>query len=359
MPIAVPVVEVVGMESLVTMSLRIDVQDESESSGDPPVGSNPRGARHARLTGMTGLSAVWRSDSWRADADAWVRQECDRLGLAIVGDTDQARVRFWSTQLTVPTSTGQLWFKANNPDQAFEAALVDELSRIDPDRVVAPLAVDVTRGWMLSPDHGPTLLDRPDTDRAVWARVVADFADLQRRVAPHGDALIATGLSPLEPGDLPAFVLDVVDEGAARPAADPRHVDEELSARVRRVLPTVERWAEELAAGPVPLSLEHNDLHLNNAFAPHPDETSLRFFDFGDAVWAHPFTSLNVPLEMAMGEWETDARSPDIRYVVDAYLERWSDLAQPAELRRLADIAFAPRRGASAGVVATRSAACR
>ncbi len=56
--------------------------------------------------------------------------------------------------------------------------------------------------------------------------------------------------------------------------------------RVAAMRPTYRGWCERLAASPVPASIDHNDLHAWNILAGE------RFYDWGDAVVAHPFASM-------------------------------------------------------------------
>ena len=108
------------------------------------------------------------------------------------------------------------------------------------------------------------------------------------------------------------------------PADDPEHMDSERAAEVAGSFELLSRDADLLTTGPIPLSLEHNDLHDNNAFVPS-----------GDAVWAHPFSSLLIPLNVMREEWNAGYDDPRLQRVVDAYLEAWSNLASRAELREL------------------------
>lgn len=286
------------------------------------------------------MPTVWTSRAWRDDAESWIREAVVTAGHEITGEIEQVRVRVWSTQLTVPTTEGVLWFKENHPGQAAEASVVDELARIVPDHVVVPLAVERSRGWLLTPDHGPTLASLASTDDDTWCRVVAEFADLQRRVADHRDELAAAGLAPL----LPSMAADQLEQQIERlrrlPPSDVAYVGPDLAERVLLALPALRQTAQRLAAALPPVeSLEHNDLHQNNVFARRPDETTLRFFDFADAVWAHPFTSLAVPVEALCTAWETDPEDPRIERVVDSYLDVWSDQGTRSDLRTAATLA--------------------
>jgi aminoglycoside phosphotransferase (APT) family kinase protein len=82
----------------------------------------------------------------------------------------------------------------------------------------------------------------------------------------------------------------------------------------------------------VPASLDHNDLHPGNVLDGGAPGAAVRFYDWGDAVIAHPFTSLTVPLRFfAEGPVRDAAR--------DAYLEVFADLAPHDELVATAQLA--------------------
>jgi hypothetical protein len=192
----------------------------------------------------------WTSPAWRAEAEAWARAQLALDGRAVNGPVVQPQVRIWSTQLTIPTTAGVVWFKENNPGQAFEAALIAELAGIASSHVVPPLAVDLDRGWLLSADHGSTLMSLSATDQHVWARVVGDFAHLQRRTTSDADRLRATGLPELPPPACVSFVDESLAELARLPESDPRQVSADLARRVDRTLPRLEEKATLLIEGP-------------------------------------------------------------------------------------------------------------
>ncbi len=285
-------------------------------------------------------SELWATGTWRADAVRWIDAALQDAGLTRVGDVERPRIRPWSTELVVETDAGRTWFKENCPGQAFEAGLVAALSRLVPDHVVAPLAVDTARGWMLTPDHGPTLQALGHTDPVTWERVMTDYADAQRRCSRHDAELAAAGLPAMRPQDVAAWAELRTADLAAMPAGDPRRIDADGVARIRAYASDLQRWCDLLAASPVPLSLEHNDLHDNNTFVPQASETRLRFFDFGDSVWAHPFSSLLVPFNVLGRQLQATPSDPRMGRVFDAYLEVWDDLADRSQLRELARAAM-------------------
>ncbi len=98
-------------------------------------------------------------------------------------------------------------------------------------------------------------------------------------------------------------------------------------------LPQVQLWCEELGRSPIPMSIQHDDLHDGNVFADG------RFFDWGDASVQHPFGVLLVSLRVAADNLGVGDDDPALDELRDAYLEPWSDLASRAQLLREAQLA--------------------
>ncbi len=285
----------------------------------------------------TAWEQVWTTEQWRAEVTGWVDTVLAARGITRTGAVEQPRVRMWSTALTVPTDAGRHWFKVNCPALVHEAGLVAALAELAPDHVVVPVGVEPDRGWMLSADHGQTLREAGRSDERAWTRILTEYADLQRRTLGHGAALHAAGLPVLAPQDAAGYVASQLDLLSSLPPGHPRYVDRGLVARVREVLPRLEKVGTVLAEGPVPLALDHNDLHDNNTFAPTGDETTLRFFDFGDALWAHPFCSTLIVVNVVTDPDGLDLDDAAVTRLLDAYLSRWTDFAPLAELRVLLD----------------------
>jgi hypothetical protein len=268
---------------------------------------------------LTDRLALWASDGWRVEALRWVDARLAEVGARRTGAATGLRVRPWATVFTTTTTIGAVWLKAMAPGTAFEARLYPLLVRLVPEYVLHPVAVDVDRGWVLLPDGGPSVHDRLRGAARMKATVsaVRRYADLQRRLAPHLAELLATGITDM------------------RPAVVPRRWDEALAwagegvrPDVRALGPQVADWAARLADAPGAASLDHNDLHQFNLLG---DESSIRFYDWGDSFVSHPFASLAVALEFT---------EPDDRAAVrDAYLEQYADLGPHDELVGIAVIA--------------------
>jgi hypothetical protein len=294
---------------------------------------------------VKGHAERWASPSWRREATTWITGALAEQGITVTGEIEQPRIRFWATSLTVPTDIGRVWFKENHPSQAFEAALVDVISGVAPDHVIPVVAIEPSRGWLMTLDQGPTLREveetqGPDAVEDHWVRVVREFGELQRRLSAHECSILRSGLPASPPEDEVALQRRRIAALVALDPAHPLHLDEEGERAAYASLPIIAAAADALAALPVPTSVDHNDLHSNNAFIPAG--APLRFFDFGDALWAHPFGTLFVPLRsVGRGLGGGDPRESDVgRRVIDAYLDVWDDLAPRDQLRSGVDAAM-------------------
>ena len=65
-------------------------------------------------TRKPGVESLWRDPDWLAETHSWVDDQTERLGLTRSGAIEQPHVYPWSTVLRVPTTRGDLWFKANS-----------------------------------------------------------------------------------------------------------------------------------------------------------------------------------------------------------------------------------------------------
>ncbi len=239
--------------------------------------------------------AAWGSAAFRAELRSWVE------GVAgPVDGMEQAKLRPWATVWRIRAGGTTYYAKQNCPGQLFEAALVSLLAEVAPSYVVPVAAVDADRGLLLTPDQGQVFGESvAEDDLDAWCRLVVRAMELARATTSYVDALAGVGLT---------------------------------SCRVpTEVEPLVRRYREELAVAGLADTLVHNDLHEHNAF-DRPD--GLIFFDFADAVLAHPLSGLLVPLDVLADR--LDNPGPEdrrLRRVADAGLEVWTDLAPVRELR--------------------------
>lgn len=276
------------------------------------------------MDGGHGL-AVWSTAAWRDSATAWADDALAAHGIRRTGAVDQPHLRPWSTVLRLPTTAGSVWLKAPGPGVAGEVTLYPVLARHAPDTVLAPYAVDVERGWLLLPDGGAVLGRRLDeASVTTWHDALAGYAQLQQRVTPAADELVAAGAPDHRPARLAALLDEVADQASAVAADD---AERAVVARARRERGRVEDLAHLLAAGGPAPSVQHDDLHRDNVFAHGP-----RVFDWGDAVVGHPFSSLLVALRDTAAPYGVGLDDPRVTAARDAYLAPYGG-PSPATLR--------------------------
>jgi hypothetical protein len=92
----------------------------------------------------------------------------------------------------------------------------------------------------------------------------------------------------------------------------------------------------ELTATGICASVQHDDLHGGNILVGSAGD---RFFDWGDAVVAHPFSTLTVTFNSIAHKTGIAQDDPVFEGIEDVYLEAWSDVAPRGELERAADVA--------------------
>ena len=273
------------------------------------------------------FSETVSTGAWRAEVAQWIEEQLAGVGRRMTGEVVQRRIRPWSTQLVVPSDHGTVWFKANCPSSAYEPAVHLALAELEPGEVEAPLAIDAERGWMMTADRGSTLGDSHDASLREWQAVMALAARVQRQVADRGAVLVGAGLPDCSPQTVPQRYSMLVDELAALPGDHPSHLTSDEADSLRARSGVVEEAVQALRAAPLPSSLQHGDLHPGNVFVV---DGSMRFFDFGDAQWAHVLEVLAVPYG-----YSTRVTHHPWPALLDAYAEVWADLVDRAALEAL------------------------
>jgi hypothetical protein len=288
--------------------------------------------------------ASWTEPAWRRSIEAWATEQLAARGLAITGRVEQPHARPWSTVLRIPTDAGIVWAKAARPGTAHEVRLLQAFDAWRVPFVLEPIASDSERGWLLLPDGGPTLRQmRPDgtgdADLEAWERLLADYATLQRKVEARNGELLRIGAPDGQPDALIRTLTRLLDDDAiwARVDDTDRAAGRDARARLWELGPWVAARAEELAGSGIVATIQHDDLHGGNVFAgPH----GYRFFDWGDAVVAHPFGTLVTTLNSVAHRLEIDSDGPEVSRLRDAYLEAWTDVLPRAALRAALEIAL-------------------
>jgi hypothetical protein len=285
-----------------------------------------RAASRGCAAGSTTVSGVpvWTDPQWLAEAHRWIRERLEALDIGPTGDIEQPHVRPWSTVMRVPTSGGDLWFKANVPALAYEAGVVGVLARTRPDLVPELAAVDLERGWMLMGDGGERLRELVDRERDLgrWLDVLPLYGELQLGTASRTDELVALGapdrrLAVLQ-GQYEQLIEDVEDLSAGE------------RDRLRARVPEVAEMCRQLSTVAIPETVQHDDLHDAQVFVRGG---RYLFFDWGDSCVSHPFFSMSVTLEGQLA-WGLDdvEGSVDVAPFRDAYLRPFASFAGREEL---------------------------
>jgi Phosphotransferase enzyme family len=287
------------------------------------------------------LVALWTSRAFVEEARAWVAAQLAPRGSRITGEWKQPHVRVWSSTLRFETTEGRVWFKVNGNGTAYEAALIALLGELRPGLAPEVLAHDDVRAWSLTRDGGPVLrsIAEPDALWGYWERLLPRYAEAQLALAEHTLRLLTTGIPDRGPAQLPVEYRRLLDELVARPTEDGGLTREEASA-LEGLLPVYDDWCAELAASPMPDSLQHDDLHSNNVCWPGEpgDLSSVRIIDWGDASVGHPFGTMLATLNsIAFHAGVRDDRrmdDPRLLRILDASLEPFAGLGGRAQLLR-------------------------
>jgi Phosphotransferase enzyme family len=298
---------------------------------------------------MTGPAATvptgkrtWLDERWRAEALAWATEILGGLGRRIDGVVDQPHVRPWSTAMRIPTDGGLAWFKASGPASAHEGPLLDEFRERGVPHVLLPLAVHPARPWIVFDDGGPTLRETGpdgsgDHDLVAWERILREYAELQRSLESDDaiDAMLAAGTPDGRPEALPGELARLLENDVIweRLSADERDDGRRARNRLRERLGDLLAAADALARLGVRASIQHDDLHGGNILVGLAGD---RFFDWGDAVVAHPFSTLTVTFNSIAHKSGLAKDDPAFERLEDVYLEAWTDVAPRAELARAA-----------------------
>jgi Phosphotransferase enzyme family len=226
--------------------------------------------------------------------------------------------------LRVPTTEGDLYFKAVSAVHLFEAALTGLLAELQPGRVPEVVALDAKRGWMLMRDGGTRLRELVATraDLHHWERLLPGYAQLQIEMAPHAARLAGIGVPDERLAVLPDHFRELL-------ATRPKGLTADEHRRLVDAAPRVDDMCRELAAYGIPETIQHDDLHDGQVFL---SGGRYRIFDWGDSCVSHPFHSLTVILRMIAWQRDLEPGGRELQRLRDAYLEPFGHLQAAAEL---------------------------
>jgi len=279
------------------------------------------------------VTPAWTMSDWYDEALPWIDEQ-----IAGTRTGPWSQVRSWglSNVLRFPTARGDVYFKALAHSStirparadalpllfAHEPLLLQKLSDDRPGAVVAPLAIDEKRAWMLLPDLGPPLATEPEI--GLWTEAVQGHARLQRSYADQTDRLLEFSCVDRRLAVLAAELDRLLGPNPATDRLEPAE-RAQLPGRAEQLREAI----TELAAIGVPETLLHGDLHPRNLAVR---DGRVLAFDWTDGAVSHPFLDL-VTFAEERSPISTDPR------LKDAYLAEWEEYASPADLRRALELA--------------------
>ncbi len=275
----------------------------------------------------------WMRLGWFDSVTAWIGEQLERMGYAQTAPIEQLVSRAWAAVLRVPTSQGDLYFKAPSPVFAFEPALTEALHQLVPTFVPGVLVHDRQRNWMLMQEAGTPLRDMPATLERL-EEALRRFAQMQIELAEHVEALRETGcpdrrlyrLSKLYQEILAARPFLLIDE----PNGLPRGEYEQLLT----FTPQLQEMCDELVSYKVPESMHHFDLHNGNIL--YNGETYV-FIDAGEYCLGHPFSTMFIVLRVARYILKYDEQM--LEQLIQAYLAPWTRYEPMERLQRIFELA--------------------
>jgi hypothetical protein len=273
----------------------------------------------------------WTDREWLAGVEAWVGQVLGREGIEVVGGFEQPHVREWGTVLRVPTSVGDVYFKAALKELLNEAAVTQALSAWHPELQPRFIAADVERNWMLVGDGGLRLRDAFGDGLGIetWSAVLASYAAFQIDLSARVDELLALGIPDRRLEKIPELFEALLADKDWMMIGEENGLTAEEYDRLVAGRPLIEELCRELAAFEIPDSLNQGDLHDGNIFLK--DGRHL-FFDWGDSSITHPFFTLRAVFVSMEYTFEYEENDPRFDHFARDYVKPWQSYSDQASL---------------------------
>ena len=150
--------------------------------------------------------------------------------------------------------------------------------------------------------------------------------------------MLAAGVPDGRPSRLPGELARLLNDDVAwaRITDDERAAADVARRRLRESLQAVDAAITELEAAGIAATIQHDDLHGGNILAGPAGD---RFFDWGDAVIAHPFSTLTTTFNSIAHHAGRDLDDPVFERLRDAYTDAWTDRLPAADLARAVALA--------------------
>lgn len=269
----------------------------------------------------------WARSGWFASASMWISQQLHYLGIEVTGLIEQIAVRMWSSILRVPTTIGDVYFKAASPAFAFEPLLTHVLSERLPAHSPHVLAVDSERHWMLMEDAGKTLrtVIEAEGNTQRFAAMLPQFAQFQMKTPNFLEELLATNCPDRRLDKIPALFEETIADMPALLIGKENGMSGEEYEQLRSFTPQLREMCSKLASYNIPATLHHDDFHPGNMLVKGEN---IIFFDWAESAIAHPFYSMTIVIRYAKYVYKYDENA--LNHLRDVYLQAWTSF-EPME----------------------------
>ncbi|PLT28150.1 phosphotransferase [Peribacillus deserti] len=267
--------------------------------------------------------AKWFHPNFSTQSREWIFKEMNAANIRTCGKLDQVKASDFCLIERIPTTDGDLFFKAVSKASCHEAALTEYLHRRHPDLTADCVSVDNSSGWLLMRDIGGEPL-RGNRNKKIWQRAIQEYSELQASEADTTDDLLAIGVPdrriPKLKKEIEMYLRSMCDTG----------LDIKETEKIIELQPIILDMCDQLDF--LPASIDHGDLHSGNI---RTKNENFVFFDWGDASVTHPFFSTRVFWHALDELIDTEAEWLGI---VDEfrpyYLEPWTRFAPMEELEK-------------------------
>ena len=265
------------------------------------------------------LQAPWVNQGWFDEAAAWIQAQLTQRHITALGPIVQERVWALSCVMRLATSIGEVYFKAVPPFMTQESVAMQEVSRLYPDLLPPPLALNAGRGWMLMPDFGgDSLLRVPDLSR--WQEALRRCAYMQVEQARSVDEWLARGIPDRRLQRMVQLTEPLITLASRLFSGRPPGLSAEEVEGLHALPLQMQLRCAKLATYGIPPTLVHGDLGGN--ILVQGERYTL--FDWTDVCIAHPFFELTTIIDTAFDDGVLQHEANVRTQLRDAYLEPWT-----------------------------------
>ncbi len=216
-------------------------------------------------TGIVPIERVpWAIQGWQAQAFRWIDAQLEQLNVALIRDIELVRVWCITALYRVPTTNGDLYFKAVPPTFAREIGTTRWLYQQMPEHTPEVVAFDESQHFLLMRDFEADVLReiKQGDDLSIYEIALTEFATIQRMTIGQEQTLLALGALDYRLEQLmPKFKAFLADDNFF--GIDHRMPQTDIDA-ILAAIPTIQAHIERLIAMDLPTTILHSDFHTGN-----------------------------------------------------------------------------------------------